>query len=294
MRQRQKPAHLFPVKSSAQTNNHQARDIDQRPTLSEQSSAELRAQLILQELLRAEKVSVSSLSKRFKVSGATIRRDLHELEQRGLLLRSHGGAVLIQPLLYEPFRHISSYHEQDRKQAVEKRRIALVAAKLVADGETIAIGAGTTATQVARSVCMHKGITVLTNAVNVAMELSHRDDLKVFVTGGTLSGDWFALVGPAAIQSVGEMFFDRVFIGVDGIHPESGLTTNYPDQASIHRAMLKQARQRVVVADHRKIGAVGTALIWPIEDIDVLITDIGATEEEIKPFTARGIDVLRA
>ena len=291
MRHRQKAAQGLPEKGPTEKNNHRKQNSDRDSDL---PASERRAQLILQELLRAETVSVSRLSKRFKVSGATIRRDLHELELRGLLLRSHGGAVPIQPLLYEPFRHISSYHEQDRKQAMEKRRIGLVAARLVADGETIAIGAGTTATQVARSVCMHKGITVLTNAVNVAMELSHRDDLKVFVTGGTLSGDWFALVGPGAIQSVGEMFVDRVFIGVDGIHPERGLTTNYPDQASIHRAMMKQARQRVVVADHRKINAVGTALIWPIEDIHVLITDKGASEEIIKPFIARGIDVLRA
>jgi DeoR family transcriptional regulator, aga operon transcriptional repressor len=258
------------------------------------SAAERRAQLILQELLRAEKVSVASLAKRLKVSGATVRRDLRELERRGLLLRSHGGAVTIQPLLYEPFRHTSSYHEQDRKQAAEKRRIGLVAAKLVADGETIAIGAGTTATQVARSVCLHKGLTVLTNAVNVAMELSHRDDLKVFVTGGILSGDWFALVGPAAMQSVGDMFVEKVFIGVDGIHAEHGLTTNYPDQAPIHRAMMHHARWRIVVADHRKIGKVGTALIWPMEDIDILITDKGAGAEDVAPFVAKGVDVRRA
>lgn len=261
---------------------------------SELPATERRAQLILQELLRAEKVSVASLAKRLKVSEATIRRDLSELERRGLLLRSHGGAVTIQPLLYEPFRHISSYHEQDRQHAAEKRRIGLVAAKLVAEGETLAIGTGTTATQVARSVCLHRGITVLTNAVNVAMELSHRDDLKVFVTGGQLSGDWFALVGPTAIQSAGEMFVDKVFIGVDGIHAEHGLTTNYPDQASIHRAMMRQARQRIVVADHRKIGAIGTALIWPMEDIDILITDKGARDEDIAPFLAKGIDVRRA
>src|SRR4029079_15943385 len=91
--------------------------------------------------------------------------------------------------------------------------------------DILAIGAGTTATQVARSVCLHKGITVLTNAVNVAMELSPRDDLKVIVPGGFLSGDWFALVGPASIESVGEIFLDKVFIGVDGIHLEHGLTT---------------------------------------------------------------------
>lgn len=261
---------------------------------SEVSATEQRAQLILQELLRAEKVSVAFLAKRLKVSEATIRRDLSELEQRGLLRRSHGGAVTIQPLLYEPFRHTSSYHEQESQHAAEKRRIGLVAAQLVADGETLAIGAGTTATQVARSVCLHKGMTVLTNAVNVAMELSNRDDLKVFVTGGELSGDWFALVGPGAIQSASEMFVDKAFIGVDGIHIERGLTTNYPDQAPIHRAMMRQARQRVVVADRRKIGAVGTALIWPMENIDILITDKGAKDEEIAPFIAKGIDVRRA
>ena len=259
----------------------------------ENSAAERRAQLILQELLRAEKVSVVSLAKRLKVSEATIRRDLSELERRGVLLRSHGGAVTIQPLLYEPFRHTSSYHEQDRKHAAEKRRIGLEAAKLVSSGETLAIGAGTTATQVARSVCLHKGITILTNAINVAMELSHRDDLKVFVTGGTLSGDWFALIGPTAIQSASEMFVDKVFIGVDGIHVEHGLTTNYPEQAAIHRAMMRQARQRIIVADHRKIGEIGTALIWPMEEIDIFITDKGASDDDIAPLLAKGIEVRR-
>lgn len=261
---------------------------------SDVSATEQRAQLILEELLRAEKVSVAFLAKRLNVSEATVRRDLSELEQRGLLRRSHGGAVTIQPLLYEPFRHTSSYHEQESQQAAEKRRIGLVAAQLVADGETLAIGAGTTATQVARSVCLHKGITVLTNAVNVAMELSHRADLKVFVTGGQLSGDWFALVGPSAILSTSEMFVDKAFIGVDGIHIEHGMTTNYPDQAPIHRAMMRQARQKIVVADRRKLGAIGTALIWPMENIDILITDKGAKDEEIAPFLAKGIDVRRA
>lgn len=262
--------------------------------VNELSATERRAQLIMQELLRSGKISVGSLAKRLKVSAATIRRDLSEMERRGWLRRSHGGAIPIQPLLYEPFRHVSYYHEQERQRAAEKRRIALVASELVADGDILAIGAGTTATQVARSVCLHKGITVLTNAINVAMELSHRDDLKVFVTGGHLSGDWFALVGPSAIQSASEMFVDKVFIGVDGIHIDHGLTTNYPDQATIHRAMMRQARQRIVVADHRKIGAIGTALIWPAEDIDILITDKGATDEDLAPFIAKGIDVRRA
>jgi DeoR family transcriptional regulator of aga operon len=260
----------------------------------EPTAMDQRAQLILQELLRAGEVLVDVLALRLNVSPSTVRRDLSDLEKRGLLRRSHGGAVSIQPLLYEPFRHVSSYHEQERQLGAEKRRIGLVASELINEGDILAIGAGTTATQVARSVQLNKGVTVLTNAVNVAMELSHRDDLKVIVTGGFLSGDWFALVGPAAIESVKEIFVDKVFMGVDGINVEHGLTTNYPDQATIHRAMLRQARQKIVVADHRKIGAVGTALICSIEGVDMLITDKGASDNLIAPFIGKGILVRRA
>jgi DeoR family transcriptional regulator, aga operon transcriptional repressor len=253
-----------------------------------------RAEMILQELLRTGAVSVNSLAMRLKVTSATIRRDLTSLERRGLLLRSHGGAVPVEPALYEPFRHTSSFSEQERRRETEKRRIGLAAARLVLDGETIAFGAGTTTTQVARSIRHRKGITVMTNAVNIAMELSHREDIKVFLTGGEVSGAWFALVGPAAQQQASEMFVDKVFIGVDGIHAANGLTTNYPDQAAIHRMLMRQARQRIVVADHSKIGIVATAVIWPAGEIDILITDHKASAKSIAPFTKEGIKVVLA
>lgn len=258
-----------------------------------ESSADRRSEQILQELLRTGEVSVEALAKLLNVSASTVRRDLTHLERRGLLRRTHGGAVPVEPMLYEPFRHVSSFQEQEQQRVVEKRRIGLAAAELVADGETIAIGAGTTTTQVARSLRHRQGIMIITNTVNIAMELSHSPGLKVFVTGGFLSGDWFAVVGPQAIQSVSEFFVDKAFVGVDGIHAEHGLTTNYPDQAAIHRAMLRQARKRIVVADHRKLGAIGTALIWPTDEIDILITDKGASDEAIAPFIAKGIDVRR-
>src|SRR5215510_10337988 len=253
-----------------------------------------RSERILQELLRNGEVMVDSLARQLSVSEATIRRDLSELEQQGLLRRNHGGAVPLAPMLYEPFRHVSSFQEQEQKCAAEKRKIGLMAASLIADGETIAIGAGTTTTQVARSIRHRKGIMVLTNAINIAMELSHLADIKVCMTGGFLSGDWFALVGDIAQRNVSEMFVDKVFIGVDGMHAEHGLTTNYPDQAAIHRAMMKQARERIVVADHRKIGVVGSSLIWPASDFHVLVTDKITSDKAIKPFAAKNINVLRA
>jgi DeoR family transcriptional regulator of aga operon len=197
-------------------------------------------------------------------------------------------------MLYEPFRHLSSFQEQEEKCAAEKRRIGLLAASLIADGEIVAIGAGTTTTQVARSIRHRKNITVLTNALNVAMELSHLPDIKVCMTGGNLSGDWFALVGDVAQRNVAEIFVDKVFIGVDGVHAEHGLTTNYPDQAAIHRAMMRQARQRIVVADHRKIGVVGASLICPATDFHVLITDKASSEKARAPFNGKNVTVLQA
>ncbi|MCI0662749.1 MAG: DeoR/GlpR family DNA-binding transcription regulator [Acidobacteria bacterium] len=253
-----------------------------------------RSEKILQELLGNGEVSVEILAQHLNVSAATIRRDLSELEQQGLLRRNHGGAVPVAPMLYEPFRHVSSFQEQEEKCVGEKRRIGILAANLIADGDIIAIGAGTTTTQVARCIRHRKGITVLTNAINIAMELSHLLDIKVCMTGGSLSGDWFALVGDVAQRNASEMFVDKAFIGVDGIHSERGLTTNYPDQAAIHRVMLQQARQRIIVADHRKIGIVGTTLIWPVADVDILITDQTTTEEAIAFFTSKNISVLQA
>ncbi len=258
------------------------------------SAAPHRWEQIVQELLRHGEVSVDSLASHFKVSAATIRRDLSELERQGLLKRNHGGAEPVAPLLYEPFRHLSSFQEQAQKCAAEKRQIGLTGASLISDGETIAVGAGTTTTHLARCVRHRKDITIITNAINIAMELSHLPEIRVSMTGGSLSGDWFALVGDVAQRNVSEMFFDKAFIGVDGAHADRGLTTNYPDQAAIHRAMMRQARQRIVLADHRKIGTVGRSVIWPTSDLDKLITDKSTTDEAIAAFTARDVVVLRA
>jgi DeoR family transcriptional regulator of aga operon len=251
-----------------------------------------RVQSIIQQLLQDGEVSVELLAKRLKTSTSTVRRELADLELAGLLRRTHGGAERVEPMLYEPFRHVSSFNAQEQRHAAEKRRIGLAAAGIIHDGEIIALGAGTTTTHVARSIRHRKGITVVTNAVNIAMELSHRADLKIMLTGGLLSGDWFALTGPTAISAVSEMFYDRAFIGVDGIHPEHGATTNYPDQATVHRAMISHARQCIVVAARTKIGHTGAALIAPIEDVDVIITDKSAAAKTVAAFAKR-VEVLR-
>ena len=162
---------------------------------------------------------------------------------------------------------------------------------MIADGEIVSIGAGTTTTQVARGIRHRKNITVVTNAVNIAMELSRHRDLKILMTGGVLSSNCFALTGAAAFQSISEMSVDKIFIGVDGIHPQHGLTTNYPDQADIHRQMLKEARYRVIVADSGKFNVTCTALICLLNEINLLITDKGATKAMLAPLLNLGVKV---
>lgn len=231
---------------------------------------------ILRQLLRDGQVTVEQLAERFDTSPVTIRRELTDLEGAGLLRRTHGGAIQTEPMLYEPFGRLSSFAAQAQEQAAEKRRIGVAAAGMIKDGEIIALSAGTTTTQVGRSIHGRKGVTIVTNAINIAMELSHRGYLKIIMTGGVLNKDCFALTGPSGIASLNEMFYHRAFISVDGIDPEYGLTSDTPDLGAMNRVIIQQSRKTVVVADHSKFGKVCKMLIAPVANVDLIITDNGA------------------
>ena len=231
---------------------------------------------ILRQLLEDGEVRVEQLAERFETSTATIRRELSYLDDAGLLRRTHGGAIQVEPMLYEPFRRLSSFAVQEQMQAAEKRRIGITAAGMIEDGEIVALSAGTTTTQVGRSIHDRKGVTIITNALNIAMELSHRLDLKIVMTGGSLDKSCFALSGDSANASVNEMFYDRAFISADGIHTEYGITSASPELGAVHRAMIQQSRKTIVVADHSKFGKVCKMLIAPFAKIDLIITDKSA------------------
>ncbi|MGH9447844.1 MAG: DeoR/GlpR family DNA-binding transcription regulator [Terriglobia bacterium] len=252
-----------------------------------------REQSILEQLLRTGSITVEEIVAKFNVSVATARRDLEALEKRSRLRRTHGGAISLEPLLYEPFRHVSSYQEQVERCADEKRRIALAAAELINEGDTIALTPGTTTTQITRSIPPHKKITVVTNTVNVAMELSNRSGVNVFVTGGFLHGGWFSLVGEAATDALRRIFVDKVFIGANGVHAEHGVTAYHPDEAALNSVMVRQAKQKIVVADHSKLGVVATHVFCLSSDINLLITDTGATDDAVAGLVAKGVEIRR-
>ena len=245
-------------------------------------------------LLQRGSVSVEELIVSLGASAPSIRRDLARLEGKGLVKRTHGGATLVQELLYEPFRYDTAFQTREQRFVREKRHIGIAAAELIQKNETIGFTAGTTTTWVARNLRHRTNLSVITNAVNIGMELCNMPGLKVHLTGGYVHWPWsFSLIGSAAITSLSDMFMDKLFLSVSGIDAKRGATTNESDEALTFRAMVKQAKQVIVLADSSKLGIVTPSLICPIEDVDVLVTDAGASEEAAAEFTKSGIKVIR-
>jgi DeoR family transcriptional regulator of aga operon len=257
------------------------------------SKTDLRAKEILRLLLRHGKTSVEDLTAALSASPASIRRDLVRLEARGLVHRTHGGAMLSGRQVYEPFRFDASFHVREDRFAAEKQRIAQAAAAMVRENETIGISAGTTTTLLAKQLLNRRNIHVVTNAVNIGMELGSSAHIETTLTGGAMR--WagaFSLVGPAAIETLNMFVVDRLFLGVTGLHAEHGATMIEPEEAAISRVMVKQAKEVVVVADSSKIGMVSPAVICLPREIDVLITDDGIDPESATAFTAAGTRIV--
>ena len=254
-----------------------------------------RAKEILRLLLGHGKASVEELTAALKTSPASIRRDLIRLETRGLVNRTHGGAMLAgngSPV-YEPFRFDASFQIREDRFAAEKQRIARAAAALVQENETIGFAAGTTTTLVARQLVHRRNISVITNAVNIGMELSSSARLQTTLTGGNLR--WagaFSLVGPLAIESLAFVVMDRLFLSATGVDARHGVTVIQPDEAAVFRALVRQARQVIVVADSSKMGLVSPAVVCQPRQIDLLITDDGISEETTAGFVSAGVKVM--
>ncbi len=253
-----------------------------------------RSEQIIKFLLSAGSATTEELLAVAGSSAPSIRRDLARLESRGLIRRTHGGAELVEPLLYEPFRYDSSFLAREQRFAAEKRRIGLAAAELVQAGETVGLTAGTTTTHIGRSLRHRDKIQVVTNAINIGMELCNQPGIRTSLTGGVVPWAWsFSLTGHAALTFLDDVYLDKVFVSVTGLCSERGATTLEADEALVFRKMIKQAKQVIVVADSSKLGKVSPAFICPAKEIHLLITDKGAGDEAAAPFEALGMRVLR-
>ncbi|MFI2609115.1 DeoR/GlpR family DNA-binding transcription regulator [Kitasatospora sp. NPDC018619] len=247
-----------------------------------------RTSRILAHLTEAGSADVHELAGLLRVSPATVRRDLQDLHDQGLLQRTRGGAVTGAVNLELPLRH-----KHGTRQA-EKRRIALVADRLVPDGAVVGLTGGTTTSELARVLAERGGITIVTNAVNIAAELIVRPDVRLVVVGGIARTTSYELVGPAADRMLAQYHLDLAFIGVDGLTAHEGCTTHDEMEAQTDRAFLRSSARSVVLADSSKIGRVTFARICPLSEVHELVTDTGAGPDQEESIAACGVRVLRA
>ncbi|MGC2160821.1 MAG: transcriptional repressor AgaR [Silvibacterium sp.] len=232
--------------------------------------AEERRQKILSLLQTDGRVLVINLSKVFNVSQITIRKDLDSLHSRGLVQRSHGGALPpSSSALFDP-----SLQEKQQLHTEEKRRIAIAAAKMVQEGSCVMLDSGTTTAAIAQVLKKFSALTVITNAINIAAELASTN-LEVILTGGTLRKNSFSLVGPVAEDILAEMHADLLFLGVDGFDPEIGLTTPNLLESRVNRSMISSATKVVAVCDSTKFYHRSLSRIVPISALHHVITDHG-------------------
>jgi DeoR/GlpR family transcriptional regulator of sugar metabolism len=227
-----------------------------------------RRQLIL-EMVRANgAVSLRELARVVQTSEVTVRRDVRALEAEGLLDRRHGGAVLPGGFTRE-----SGFPQKSHLATAEKTAIADLAAGLVEEGEAIVVGAGTTTQELARRLARVPGLTVVTNSLLVAQALAHANRVEVVMTGGTLRGSNYALVGSGAEQSLQGLRVSRAFLSGSGLTAERGLSTSNMLSASVDRALVQAAAEVVVLADHTKLGTDTMFQTVPTDVITRLVTD---------------------
>lgn len=249
---------------------------------------EERHKQILVQLEKNNTIRIADLSKSLGVTRQTVRRDLSELEKAGIVKKVHGGAVLNRTNI-EP-----SYSTRVSTSAVEKEIIAEKAANLVEDGDAIYLDIGTTTLMMAKRLNQKKNVTVITNSLLIALELSKSPEIKVLLSGGELRGEELSLSGPISNKSMENIFIDKAFIGVGGLSLDSGITDYHLGESEFRRMMIKHAKRSYALADYSKMDITAIYKSIDLHEIDVLITNKESPKPLLQKLNEIGIEVLIA
>lgn len=242
---------------------------------------------ILELIRENQRVDVQALNKILQVSESTIRRDLKELEESNLLKRTHGGAIALHNVNFEP-----TFSEKEVNNSEWKKAIAEKAVELIREGDVILLDSGTTMLYLAKELKRFRKLTVVTNAISIAHELQAYEGIEVIMLGGSLRKGILSLVGPFAEQILSLIHVDKAFIATNGIHANEGLSTPNVDEASIKRKMIASAKKTILLADSSKVGIVNLVKFAALSDINLFVTDNGIGDSSVAEFTEKGIEVL--
>ncbi|PKD42580.1 DeoR/GlpR family DNA-binding transcription regulator [Rhodohalobacter barkolensis] len=248
-----------------------------------------RHEIILNKLKEEGRVNVQELSDELSVSEVTIRKDLRLLEDKNLLFRTHGGATVSNP--YTSDRPVS---EKAKVQAKEKESIAKEAVKLIGDNDSIILASGTTVSALAGEIYSTNRLNVITSSLDVSLMLSGRDNIDITQLGGQLRPSSNSVVGPYAEHFLSSITCGILFLGVDGVDLEYGLTTTNLMEASLNQKFIDISQYTVVLADHTKFGKRGFGRICTIDRIQHIITDEGTPSSIINDLEKKGIRVTVA
>ncbi len=262
-------------------------------------SKQERLNKILELVVERGSVEVEEAAHILDVSAATIRRDFDALSARQLLNRTHGGASATGGSFNLPLTY------KVAKDDEVKKRIAAVAATMVKRNQVVGINGGTTATEVARALAASSEfapgddterppLTIVTNALNIATELTVRHQIRIVVTGGVARAQSYELTGPYAEAVLEEVIIDVAFIGVEGLHPDTGAAAAYEDEARVNKLIASRAKKIVVVADSSKFSKRSFAAIKPFTEIDTIITDSGIDPQTKKALEELGVEIVIA
>ena len=242
---------------------------------------------ILELIEEFGKVEVSDLSRRFKTSEVTIRNDLKDLHRRGLIRRAHGGAVRMETVHLDAALHVKA-----SLQAEEKQRIGAAAAALIKDGDSIILDSGTTTQQIAKQIKNRKDLTVITNGINIAMELLGARDIRLILLGGMVRQNSYSAVGHFAEDMLRQLSADKLFLAIDAFDLNFGLSTPNPEESKVNQGMVEIATEKILVADSSKFGKRSLSRIVPVADIDTIITDSALPLETQTEIRARDINLI--
>jgi DeoR family transcriptional regulator, aga operon transcriptional repressor len=250
---------------------------------------EERRRRILDLVRTRERLTVSELVKQFGVSAVTVRGDLDALASNGEVVRSHGGAIKVR----ESFPDVPLNVKETLRHA-EKVRIGHAAAQLIRDDEIIILDSGTTTAEIARHIkfLKLKSLTVVTNALNIGLELANLPHVRIVMVGGLLRHTSYSTVGPHAEQTLRGLNADRLFLGVDALDPEIGVSTPDLLEAQVNRLMIKVSREVTAVVDSSKFMRRSLSIIAEMSAIHRVITDDNADPGTVEEFRARNIEVV--
>ena len=245
-----------------------------------------RKQKIEQLIKQKTSVQVNGLATQFNVSESTIRRDLQEMETNGLLIRTHGGAMEVSTLDYE-----MSFKEKETENISDKQKIGEIAAAMIQDGDTIILDSGTTTLEIAKRI-KAKSVTVITNSIDIALEISNKENIELIVAGGSLRHTTRAMIGPLAENVFKNFRVDKAFIGVNGISIKAGFTTANYLEARLKKTIIEVAGKAIIVADKSKFNKVCFSIIGELKEVSSIITSKNLDKEILNKFIELGADII--